>query len=83
MVSPLPNKYVPMFPEDFPPNGKKEWPLSWWGIVEPSQELVAFHERKAREYGFPIKKVGEITKKREDNSGGGNNDSVNNSKKKE
>ena len=25
---------IPIFPEDFPP-GKKEWPLSWWGIVDP------------------------------------------------
>lgn len=25
---------IPIFPEDFPAN-KKEWPLSWWGIVDP------------------------------------------------
>ena len=25
---------IPIFPEDFPP-GKTEWPLSWWGIVDP------------------------------------------------
>ncbi|CAJ1950566.1 unnamed protein product [Cylindrotheca closterium] len=28
---------IPIFPEDFPP-GKPEWPLSWWGIVDPSVE---------------------------------------------
>lgn len=28
---------IPIFPEDFPA-GSKEWPLSWWGIVEPSVE---------------------------------------------
>jgi hypothetical protein len=33
---------VPIFPEDFPP-GKPEWPLSWWGIVDP-----ALGERKDR-----------------------------------
>ena len=26
---------IPIFPEDFPP-GKTEWPLSWWGIVDPA-----------------------------------------------
>jgi hypothetical protein len=26
---------IPIFPEDFPP-GKPEWPLSWWGIVDPA-----------------------------------------------
>lgn len=26
---------VPIFPEDFPP-GMPEWPLSWWGIVDPA-----------------------------------------------
>lgn len=31
-----------MFPEDFnsPNNKRKEWPLCWWGIVEPSKELL-------------------------------------------
>ena len=27
---------IPIFPEEFPP-GVKEWPLSWWGIVDPSK----------------------------------------------
>ncbi len=26
---------IPIFPEDFPP-GMPEWPLSWWGIVDPA-----------------------------------------------
>ena len=30
---------VPIFPEDFP-EGQPEWPLSWWGVVEPSKELL-------------------------------------------
>ena len=33
---------IPIFPEDFPP-GKPEWPLQWWGIVDP-----ALGERKDR-----------------------------------
>lgn len=28
---------IPIFPEDFP-QGTREWPLSWWGIVDPSIE---------------------------------------------
>lgn len=28
-------KKIPIFPEDFPP-GMPEWPLSWWGIVDPA-----------------------------------------------
>mmetsp|Transcript_19270 Transcript_19270/g.53706 ORF Transcript_19270/g.53706 Transcript_19270/m.53706 type:complete len:534 (-) Transcript_19270:1643-3244(-) len=28
---------IPIFPEEFP-QGKREWPLSWWGIVDPSVE---------------------------------------------
>ena len=28
---------IPMFPEDFS-LGQKEWPLSWWGIVDPALE---------------------------------------------
>jgi hypothetical protein len=34
---------VPIFPEDFPPPGKPDWSLSWWGIVDP-----ALGERKDR-----------------------------------
>jgi len=26
---------IPIFPEDFARAGTKEWPLSWWGIVDP------------------------------------------------
>lgn len=29
---------IPIFPEDFPAGGIREWPLSWWGIVGPSIE---------------------------------------------
>jgi len=28
-----------MFPEDFK-SRQKQWPLSWWGIVEPSRKLM-------------------------------------------
>eukprot|EP00566_Odontella_aurita_P004726 CAMPEP_0113551238 /NCGR_PEP_ID=MMETSP0015_2-20120614/14420_1 /TAXON_ID=2838 /ORGANISM="Odontella" /LENGTH=774 /DNA_ID=CAMNT_0000452121 /DNA_START=11 /DNA_END=2331 /DNA_ORIENTATION=+ /assembly_acc=CAM_ASM_000160 len=38
---------IPIFPEDFEP-GQKEWPLRWWGIVEPSKELLEEHEK-----GYP------------------------------
>jgi len=31
-------KWIPMFPEDF--STRKQWPLSWWGIVEPPRELM-------------------------------------------
>ena len=26
---------IPIFPEDFPP-GMPEWPLKWWGIIDPA-----------------------------------------------
>jgi len=35
---------IPIFPEDFSPGGIQEWPLSWWGIVDPS-----IGERKVEE----------------------------------
>ncbi|KAL3827077.1 hypothetical protein ACHAXA_002312 [Cyclostephanos tholiformis] len=57
LVPPLPNRSIPIFPEDFPP-GKKEWPLSWWGICQPSPGLLALHENMANDLGFPIKKRG-------------------------
>jgi len=31
--------WIPMFPEDFK-SRQKQWPLSWWGIVEPSRKLM-------------------------------------------
>ncbi|KAL3773536.1 hypothetical protein ACHAWO_000532, partial [Cyclotella atomus] len=54
---------TPNISEDFPPNGPKEHPLSWWGIVEPTSELLAMHEHVAEEVGYPIGK-----RKREDGS---------------
>jgi hypothetical protein len=57
----LPNTKIPIFPEDFPPNGPKEHSLRWWGIVEPTPELLVMHERVACEVGYPIGK-----RKRED-----------------
>ena len=56
IIPPLPNTRIPIFPEDFPANGPKEWPLSWWGIQQPSQELLMMHERIAEEVGYPIRK---------------------------
>jgi len=38
-----------MFPEDFK-DGQKEWPLSWWGIIEPSQEVLNMHPNLPKEY---------------------------------
>jgi len=67
IVPPLPNTRIPIFPEDFPPNGKKEWPLKWWGIVEPSEELTALHERAAEELGYPVGKRQKVSPR----SGGG------------
>ena len=32
---------IPMFPEDLG-SKQKEWPLSWWGIVEPPKDLILF-----------------------------------------
>lgn len=32
-------KWIPMFPEDFS-SSKDQWPLSWWGIVEPPKHLM-------------------------------------------
>ena len=48
---------IPMFPEDFKSGQYRdrttgqvqtEWPLSWWGIVQPSKELLDEHRR-----GYP------------------------------
>ncbi len=54
-VTPLPNSRIPIFPEDFPPN-TSEWPLRWWGIHRPSEELLQLHDEKARSLGFPVRK---------------------------
>jgi hypothetical protein len=39
---------IPIFPEDFPP-GMPEWPLKWWGIIDPAltaaKELIRSQER--------------------------------------
>ena len=54
-VTPLPNSYYPIFPEDFPPNaGKTEWPLKWWGIHQPAESLLQLHEEKALSLGYPV-----------------------------
>eukprot|EP00804_Cyclotella_cryptica_P026561 CCRYP_020444-RB/>CCRYP_020444-RB protein AED:0.16 eAED:0.16 QI:183/1/1/1/0.15/0.07/14/4653/338 len=84
IIPPLPSS-LPIFPEDFPPNGPKEWPLSWWGIVQPSNELLAMHERVAEEVGYPIGKrmrVGAVDTMRASSLGGGDatNDDANKSK---
>lgn len=42
-------KPIPMFPEDFK-EGQKEWPLSWWGIIKPSQEVLNMHPNLPKEY---------------------------------
>lgn len=52
-VTPLPNSRIPIFPEDFPPN-KSEWPLKWWGIHQPSDELLQLHDEKALSLGYPV-----------------------------
>ena len=52
-VTPLPNSRIPIFPEDFPPN-TSEWPLRWWGIHQPSEELLQLHEEKALSLGYPV-----------------------------
>mmetsp|Transcript_29471 Transcript_29471/g.32620 ORF Transcript_29471/g.32620 Transcript_29471/m.32620 type:complete len:339 (-) Transcript_29471:347-1363(-) len=39
---------IPIFPEDFPPGGPKEWPLSWWGIVNDSVTTSRGDERESR-----------------------------------
>ena len=48
---------IPIFPEDFPP-GKKEWPLSWWGIVDPALGEIEsrFLEAMAQVDGFEIER---------------------------
>mmetsp|Transcript_30411 Transcript_30411/g.60840 ORF Transcript_30411/g.60840 Transcript_30411/m.60840 type:complete len:391 (+) Transcript_30411:177-1349(+) len=52
--TPLPNTRIPVFPEDFPPNGQKEWPLKWWGIVKPTDELLDLHDEKVTELGYEV-----------------------------
>ena len=58
-VTPLPNSRIPIFPEDFPPNST-EWPLRWWGIHQPSDDLLQLHDEKALSLGYPVRnrKVG-------------------------
>lgn len=38
---------IPMFPDDFS-SKKKQWPLSWWGIIPPSDDLLDCHDGFAR-----------------------------------
>jgi len=55
---------IPIFPEDFPP-GKTEWPLAWWGIVDPAlapspkvmqvEEKIGSHERTAAIKEWPTR----------------------------
>jgi hypothetical protein len=52
-VTPLPNSRIPIFPEDFPPN-KSEWPLKWWGIHQPSDDLLRLHDEKALSLGYSV-----------------------------
>ncbi|KAL3776265.1 hypothetical protein ACHAW5_003858 [Stephanodiscus triporus] len=75
LVPPLPNRSIPIFPEEFPP-GKKEWPLSWWGICHPSSGLLALHEKMANDLGFPIKKRGVPSAKKKDDGRDSVNDST-------
>jgi len=41
---------VPIFPEDFS-SKQKQWPLSWWGIISPSDEVLDMHDGRSRSRG--------------------------------
>jgi hypothetical protein len=55
---------IPIFPEDFPP-GVKEWPLSWWGIVDPSIGERRVEVKSERNKKIDIKKEQRTKPKRE------------------
>mmetsp|Transcript_14597 Transcript_14597/g.27445 ORF Transcript_14597/g.27445 Transcript_14597/m.27445 type:complete len:881 (+) Transcript_14597:76-2718(+) len=46
------NPPVPMFPEDFTSTKsgscRRPWPLGWWGIIPPSDELLYCHDGVSR-----------------------------------
>mmetsp|Transcript_7958 Transcript_7958/g.19570 ORF Transcript_7958/g.19570 Transcript_7958/m.19570 type:complete len:548 (-) Transcript_7958:236-1879(-) len=56
---------IPIFPEDFPA-GVQEWPLSWWGIVEPSIEEKNREEKKEQKTNTDAESH---SKSRQDRSG--------------
>lgn len=62
---------IPIFPEDFPPGGIQEWPMSWWGIVDPS-----IGERKVEEKAKSKTDADRVTqtKPRRDRSGAKSSD---------
>ena len=43
------DRSVPMFPEDF--SKQKQWPLTWWGIIPPPDELLRIHNGRSRSRG--------------------------------
>jgi hypothetical protein len=55
---------IPIFPEDFPP-GVKEWPLSWWGIVDPSIGERRVEVKSEQNNKIDIKKEQHTKPKRE------------------
>jgi len=38
---------IPIFPEDFK-DGQKEWPLNWWGILSPPDNILSIHNEDRR-----------------------------------
>ena len=52
-VTPLPNSRIPIFPEDFR-GSKSQHSLEWWGIHQPTEQLLQLHDEKALSLGYPV-----------------------------
>ena len=52
-ITPLPNSRIPIFPEDFR-GSKSQHSLEWWGIHQPTEQLLQLHDEKASSLGYPV-----------------------------
>ncbi len=48
------NLSVVRIDNNFPKSTRVEWPLTWWGIVKPIDELLDLHDEKVAELGYEV-----------------------------
>lgn len=59
-------RQIPIFPEDFS-RDERQWPLKWWGIQKPSDELLDQHDGRRNSRSRSSRERGHKGSKRDDN----------------
>ncbi|GFH52070.1 predicted protein [Chaetoceros tenuissimus] len=58
-------RQIPIFPEDFS-RDERQWPLKWWGIQKPSDELLHQHDGRRNSRSRSSRERGHKGSKRDD-----------------